>query len=283
VATPRKKYFRVADSILREPWPRDLKLTCVLLQAHLNTRWRRDGISHDKAGQCTLTKGAWTDITGRSQFNSALNLLQTLGELVTISVQVENKLGSNLIRVDWPKFAEFQDFGTRSLGQDEPLPSPSPSPSPTPKDKDTMSSDESGGSVDKPTATELARECWPDLRSIALGYGVKWAEKPGKAQIQIIASRIRDDDLNARDLGLIIKGYVNLRGTEAQGDFNPLAHLVPKTLFRASNWPDYLAAGKDPPPKRVNGSGQKVSWAQQGADETKRNAQEVFRLARGKG
>jgi len=132
VATPRKRYFRVGDSILREPWPREVKLACVLLQAHLNTRWRRDAIPHDEAGICLLSKGAWTDITGKSHAKSAQKLLETLATFVNLSAKIKTENDLTYIRVDWPKFAEYQEFGSRSPGSDEPLFQPPPSPSPTP-------------------------------------------------------------------------------------------------------------------------------------------------------
>ena len=112
MATPRKKHFRVGDSILREPWTRDQKLDLVLLQAHLNTRWRRDGIPNDRAGHCILSRGDLQNITGKTWVKSGQNSLRTLTELVSMSVK---PLGE-LTEVDWPKFAEYQIFTTRKQG-----------------------------------------------------------------------------------------------------------------------------------------------------------------------
>jgi hypothetical protein len=130
VSTPRKHYFRVGDSILREPWPREVKLTCVLLQAHLNTRWRRDGIPNEQAGQCYLSQGAIFDVTGRKRIRSGMALLSKLSESVSLAVE----LRGDYIFIDWPKFAEFQNFDSRSQApapaRDEPPPAPAPAPAP---------------------------------------------------------------------------------------------------------------------------------------------------------
>ncbi len=101
-----------------------------------------------------------------------------------------------------------------------------------------------------------------------------WGENPGKAQLQILAARINSDGLVEQDLELIIRGYVALRGTEPNGDFDPLKYLVPKTLYAASKWPDYLAAGRNPPAKRTAAA--QGSAAQQTAERTKANVRKVF-------
>jgi len=104
LATARKHWFRVADSILREPWTRDVKLTMILLAAWLNQRWARDGLSAEEACHATLSRGALLEITGRSQLKSAAKSLRTLSEVTSISVEVEGEF----VSICWPKFAEFQ-------------------------------------------------------------------------------------------------------------------------------------------------------------------------------
>ena len=97
------------------------------------------------------------------------------------------------------------------------------------------------------TPESQARAAWPALRAAAAKYGVNWIENPGKAQVKIIAARIREDGLTAKQLEQIIHGYIVLRGTKPDGDWNPLNYLRAKTLYRESNWPDYLGAGEAPP------------------------------------
>ncbi len=101
------------------------------------------------------------------------------------------------------------------------------------------------------TPEQRARAVWPRLVRLAAEYGVSWSERPGKAQIALVASRLRSGDLDERGLVNVIRGYVALRGTTVNGDFNPLAHLHAKTLYAASNWPDYLQAGRSPPPRKA--------------------------------
>lgn len=93
----------------------------------------------------------------------------------------------------------------------------------------------------------IARKAWPALRAAAASYGVNWIESPGRAQVKLIAARIREDGLTPKQLLQIIHGYVVLRGTTPDNGFNPLNYLRPKTLYRESNWPDYLGAGEAPP------------------------------------
>ena len=42
MATPRSPYVCIGDSLLDEPWPREVKATLVMLSCHMHTRWRSD-------------------------------------------------------------------------------------------------------------------------------------------------------------------------------------------------------------------------------------------------
>ena len=101
---------------------------------------------------------------------------------------------------------------------------------------------------DSPEA--IARDAWPALRAAAAEYGVNWIVSPGRAQVKLIATRIRDDGLTPKQLEQIIHGFIVLRGTKAENGFDPLKYLYPKTLYRESNWPDYLGAGEAPPKRK---------------------------------
>ncbi len=125
MATPRKHWFRVADSILREPWTRDQKLMVVLLCAHLNQRWARDGLTPDQACRAVISPGVLTEITGTSHRGYAQKSLRTLEELLTISVRTRGEL----TEIHWPKFAEFQELRSRTRGNPEPLDCPEIAPS----------------------------------------------------------------------------------------------------------------------------------------------------------
>ena len=116
---------------------------------------------------------------------------------------------------------------------------------------DSQEGEESEGGVKAVESPESkAREAWPALRAAAAKYGVRWIKSPGSAQVKLIAARIRADGLTAKQLEDVIHGFIALRGTTPDGGFNPLKYLYPKTLYRESNWPDYLAAGEAPPKRK---------------------------------
>lgn len=151
--TPRKRYFNVADAILREPWPREVKLICILLMAWLNTRWARDGIDDDQAGNAVLNRAALVEITGRTQFKSAVNALRTLGEFVSISIEVRDQF----VAISWPKFAEFQYMKRRSEARGGPDSPPERDPSnPRPATRDPRR-EERESSHSKPSARGQGR------------------------------------------------------------------------------------------------------------------------------
>lgn len=102
MATPRKRWVRIDDQILRDPWPRDVKLTGVLLRAWLNQRWARDGLTPEEACDATLSRAALAEITGRSQLAPARRALRALSEREPLSIET---LGE-FTRIRWPKFAE---------------------------------------------------------------------------------------------------------------------------------------------------------------------------------
>lgn len=84
---------------------------------------------------------------------------------------------------------------------------------------------------------------------------MNWIKTPGKAQVKLIAARIREDGLTPKQLEQIIHGYIVLRGTKPDNGFKPLNYLQVSTLYRESNWPNYLGAGEQAPkakePKRT--------------------------------
>lgn len=190
--TPRKHYFRCADSILREPWSRDEKLTLVLLMAHLNSRWRRDGIPHSEAGNCSLGRGEMAMITGRSRLDKARIALSSLSDKVSLSIVIDGEW--TLIK--WPKYAEFQEFDSRNKGQSKadqkPLLQPPPSPSPTPYTKSSiddldMPRDRGKGRAARSTASrpaEIPEPLWLDYLAVRADKRAKTFTATALAGIQ---------------------------------------------------------------------------------------------------
>lgn len=112
MATPRKRWFKVADSILREPWTAEERGIILGVCAYLHQRWSRDGIDAETAGEASLTNADLHAITGRSHRPSSLKSLSNALDLVTSSVKDCGKT----VEISWPKFAEFQELSTRPAG-----------------------------------------------------------------------------------------------------------------------------------------------------------------------
>ena len=127
MATPRKAWFRVADSILNEGWPPHVVGMLTLFSAWLNTRWAREGLSAEDACRGRLPIAVVMLITGARRADIAKKRLGLLADVSGMSLTND---GEDLL-FSWPKFAEFQ--GYRTL--EKPLPPPPPPPPPLQKSK----------------------------------------------------------------------------------------------------------------------------------------------------
>lgn len=121
MATPRKHWCRLYDSILRENWDAQTGWTVVRLMAWLNQRWARDGIAHEEAGRALLGPLDIMLVTARRRPDVARTSLERLRDVLGITVE---RRGDNLW-IDWPKFLELQDLGPRSPGRDRTVTAPS--------------------------------------------------------------------------------------------------------------------------------------------------------------
>lgn len=131
MATPRKHWFRVADSVAHEPWSNDVCATFTRLLAHLNTRWAREGRSADQACEVLLSRGTAMQLTGSGSLARARSILRELATSVTLVIDEQ---GTNTL-LRWPKFAKFQRLESESGAEAEPdaspaLPSPQDAPAP---------------------------------------------------------------------------------------------------------------------------------------------------------
>lgn len=104
MATPRKHYFRVADSVLREPWTDSQLATLVRLMAYLNQRWARDGLTSAQACRATLSPQDLMSITRSKRLDSARLRLRYAADNVSITTRYRDEYTD----VQWPKYAEFQ-------------------------------------------------------------------------------------------------------------------------------------------------------------------------------
>lgn len=92
MSTPRKHWFRVADSVSHEPWSNDVAAAFMRLGAHLNTRWARDGRSAADACRDRLSVGVAMSITGARSFQAAVERLAELASHVSIEIEVHGRM-----------------------------------------------------------------------------------------------------------------------------------------------------------------------------------------------
>jgi hypothetical protein len=122
LTTPRKRWVKQPTSLLREPWPIEVRGTLAMLSCWLGDRWARDGIeTFEEASSAVLSRGALQDITGRKSFKSGVKVLQECATFVSLSVQVH----SESVSVSWPRWAKEQQDASRSPGAGRPRIAPS--------------------------------------------------------------------------------------------------------------------------------------------------------------
>jgi len=131
LATPRKHWFRVEDSIRGQGWDNDVLAMAVRIMALLNTQWARNGITDpDEACRITLGPGVLADCAGCQSVARARSVLRRL--------EVGSRLTWNASGTDtsiyWPKYAEVQELRTPRLPESLPRAArESPSPLPLPQ------------------------------------------------------------------------------------------------------------------------------------------------------
>lgn len=110
MATPRKHWFRVADSVAHEPWSNDVCATFTRLLGHLNTRWAREGRTPNSACEVLLSRATAMQLTGSGSLARARSILHELATHVSLVVSEQ---GANTL-VRWPNFAKFQKLASES-------------------------------------------------------------------------------------------------------------------------------------------------------------------------
>lgn len=153
MATPRKPFVRLETSMLREPWPHDVKGTLCLLMCIMGDRWARDRLTAEEAMEITLSPGQLSDITGRTHLRHARLMLASCARVVTLEINTEGRY----THVKWFKFPKTQElesrgreFKTRRKPESAPAPSPSPSPAPAPAEEHPVELLQSSPRVDSP-------------------------------------------------------------------------------------------------------------------------------------
>jgi hypothetical protein len=126
VATPRKHYFRVADSILREGWDDSTLATIVRLMATMNQRWARDGLTAEEASTINLRAVDLLPLTNRTRAAAARVVLTACARAAQMTVTFD----ASGCMISWPKFSTFQGYDSPKLPRDPPPPHPHPHPPP---------------------------------------------------------------------------------------------------------------------------------------------------------
>ena len=106
MATPRRAWFRAAEVLAQAPISKEELGVLYSLMAAMNSRWARNGLSREEAGEILLSKAQLFQVTGRFRLVSARKLLVNLTETVNFTVESD---GENTL-VRWPKFPIFQQY-----------------------------------------------------------------------------------------------------------------------------------------------------------------------------
>lgn len=171
MATPRKAWFRVPDSIWEEGFSNDEIAFLVRLQAVMNTRWARNGLTAEEAGVCRLTRAQLLEVSGRGRGDVARKLADRCADLVSLRVEYDG----DFTVIYWPKWPVFQQLDSRFRGKDDPgtasvdtttPPPPPPPPHDAPEGMSSGSdagasgehSEGQGGRSEKPPSPERQAE-----------------------------------------------------------------------------------------------------------------------------
>lgn len=265
MATPRKHWFRVADSVAHEPWSNDVCATFVRLLAHLNTRWAREGRTAEEACHVVLSRGTAMQLTGSGSLARARSILRELATHVTLVIDEQ---GANT-SVRWPKFAEFQRLESEhgaalKVHRFPALPSPQSAPAPAPARLKTTDPQPPRTVAAAPAIAlngthredlrASIRAVWPRCQAAASRHGRRWG-KLTESRVVSLAARLKDFGPDPEVLVRAIDGAVAYWRSSAPKDADHTRHLVPETVYRPSTFPKYLEATEDPktaPRKRVS-------------------------------
>ena len=201
MATPRKHYFRVADSVLRESWTNDDLATLVRLMAYLNQRWARDGLTSSQACRATLSAQDLMAVTGSQRLLTARSRLS----IAVASVSVRTSIRGAYTDIHWPKYAEFQglpsEVGAKS-GKTQGNSVPESRPLRNPQSATIRSESESeaarASQAARPPEKSAEPETEPDAPSTGFGAWSPPAEKRESLAGSTIFAEARANALAAR-------------------------------------------------------------------------------------
>lgn len=139
MATPRKRWFKTADALLREPLTRRGRSTYLGLAAWMNQRRSRDGLTGRRAVEASIPPGDLLTITLSDSLEEARDCIAEISERFEIVMEARERFTF----VRWRNLAEFQEWERPESGQRSgsaraadspaiarPMPSPAPAPAP---------------------------------------------------------------------------------------------------------------------------------------------------------
>ena len=127
MATPRKHWFKVMDSIARDDLSNDEVATMIRLLGMLNTQWARDGLSGADAARITCRPADLMACTGSESLARARRIADALSVKVGLTV---DRVGKQTI-IFWPKCLELQGWDSPVSGNSKDSSPPRDSPSET--------------------------------------------------------------------------------------------------------------------------------------------------------
>lgn len=240
MATPRKHWFRVSDSLTRMPLSNDQLAALIRLMGALNTQWARDGLDADQATEIVLRPGDLAEVTGKGTPTSGRRVLQGLAEVFSISVEARGVH----TRVRWPKWADFQRLTAPVPGKAGEKVSRE-SPPPQDARRKTQDSKSRGGKT-RPSAPWSIRcsrvliECLRPVRGAVIPAKAEetWAreiERLGRESPELASM---PEDERERTVELAIRW---LFGPENSGEY---ALVVRSGRALREKWPQIVAAAQ---------------------------------------
>jgi hypothetical protein len=219
MATPRKHWFKVADSIRDESWSNDQLAFLIRLMAELNTRWARNGLPPDSAHSIELNSTDLMAISGKHRADVARKSAERLADIASISISHRG----DITLISWPKYSEFQGLVPRELPESRPLRK-------TPPQDARRKTGRAPSAPPAPRAPRSAKSLCPDrLEPEARARILKWAGENHKTTEQVAFgwqalkdwSRSKSESRtdweaafrNALRSGWVLEGYAPPAGT----------------------------------------------------------------------
>ena len=113
MATPRKKWVKVEDSIGRDDLSNDELATLIRLMTYLNTQWARDGLNGEAAARILLRPVDLMACTGSESLARARRIIDACSVKVELTVTRYSKN----TEVFWPKYLVAQGLDTPEQGK----------------------------------------------------------------------------------------------------------------------------------------------------------------------